>query len=306
MNGATAQRRHARRAMTRRTEDPLASDGGDVAARSMASVSDYYDHLDTLYAGGGRAHIHHGYWAEGDPPAAAAAENRLVDRLVAFGSIPRGARVLDAGCGIGGTAVHLAETLDCEVIGVTISDRQVARARSRAAGCTPSPSFELRDALDTGYPDGSFDVVLAIESLEVMPDKQRFLAETLRLLRPGGSVVIATWCLPSPPYGAEDDRHDVLRRICDAYCVGGLEPLERLLDMCRTLGFGEVTGADWTDRVRQTWQINTSEVTVDLREAIRLARQRVLDVPQFATYAALMAQAYARNAIRYGVFRATR
>ena len=45
-----------------------------------------------------------------------------------------------------------------------------------------------------GFPDNSFDVVWACESGEHMPDKKRYVEEMARVLKPGGRIVIATWC----------------------------------------------------------------------------------------------------------------
>ena len=44
------------------------------------------------------------------------------------------------------------------------------------------------------FPDASFDLVWACESGEHMPDKKRYVEEMVRVLKPGGTLVIATWC----------------------------------------------------------------------------------------------------------------
>ena len=50
------------------------------------------------------------------------------------------------------------------------------------------------DALKMDFPDNSFDVVWGCESGEHMPDKKRYVQEMARVLKPGGKMVIATWC----------------------------------------------------------------------------------------------------------------
>lgn len=50
------------------------------------------------------------------------------------------------------------------------------------------------DALDMAYPDNSFDLVWACESGEHMPDKKKYVDEMIRVLKPGGTLVIACWC----------------------------------------------------------------------------------------------------------------
>ena len=54
--------------------------------------------------------------------------------------------------------------------------------------------FLVMDALNMAFPDNSFDYVWACESGEHMPDKRRYVEEMARVLKPGGRIVIATWC----------------------------------------------------------------------------------------------------------------
>ena len=54
--------------------------------------------------------------------------------------------------------------------------------------------FEVMDALNMTFPDNSFDLVWACESGEHMPDKKLYVEEMARVLKPGGRIVIATWC----------------------------------------------------------------------------------------------------------------
>ena len=95
-----------------------------------------------------------------------------------------GSRVLDVGCGIGGSAWILARDYGFEVLGVSISPAQIRRATE----LTPeglSCRFEVMDALALTLPDQHFDAVWTVEAGPHMPDKQRFADELLRVLRPG-------------------------------------------------------------------------------------------------------------------------
>src|SRR5260370_37363434 len=76
--------------------------------------------------------MHGGYWDEQTRNHAQSLTNMsraLADRA----SLRPGMRVLDAGCGVGGPALWLAETYGVEVLGVTLSEVQLARARKYAA-----------------------------------------------------------------------------------------------------------------------------------------------------------------------------
>lgn len=55
-------------------------------------------------------------------------------------------------------------------------------------------TFQVMDALAMTWPDESFDLVWACESGEHMPDKKKYVDEMVRVLKPGGTLVIACWC----------------------------------------------------------------------------------------------------------------
>jgi ubiquinone/menaquinone biosynthesis C-methylase UbiE len=60
---------------------------------------------------------------------------------------------------------------------------------------TPLPegvTFQLEDALDLSFEDGSFDCVIALEVIEHVESDDRFVAEALRVTRPGGQVIYTT------------------------------------------------------------------------------------------------------------------
>jgi tocopherol O-methyltransferase len=72
-------------------------------------------------------HLHHGYWDNNE--SVPRAQIQLMERWAERAGIPRGARVLDVGCGLGGSALWLAEQYDCEVTGITISPVQARMAQ---------------------------------------------------------------------------------------------------------------------------------------------------------------------------------
>src|SRR5258708_27943241 len=89
----------------------------------------------------------------------------------------RRAVVLDAGCGVGGTAIWLAGEFGARVVGITPVAGQVTRAR-RLAGVRQVAdlvSFDQQDYRSPTFPDASFDVVWAQESVCHAPDKQSFV-----------------------------------------------------------------------------------------------------------------------------------
>ena len=117
-----------------------------------------------------------------------------------------GQRVLDAGCGVGGTAMWLAEVYSADVVGINVVENHVERARryARDRRLGARVRFEVADYTSTPFDPESFDVVWAQESACHAPDKAALAAEAHRLLRSGGRLVMAEYVtVPGAGRGAE-------------------------------------------------------------------------------------------------------
>jgi MPBQ/MSBQ methyltransferase len=150
-------------------------------------------------------HIHLGYYNEEEKhmyKPLKDAQYSFIDEMMKFGGIdPKTdgkAKVLDVGCGFGGTSRYLARALgpESEVTAITLSPKQVERATELAVEQnTPNAKFMVEDALEMpSFPDNTFDIVWACESGEHMPDKKKYIDQMMRVLKPGGKFVMATWC----------------------------------------------------------------------------------------------------------------
>lgn len=130
-----------------------------------------------------------------DAPAAGLAQAGRIDGVHAalvgaLGAVPESPRVIDAGCGLGGTTFFLHEQFGGEYDGLTLSEvqRDRAAAEARRRGVAHACRFHLRD-FDAGVDDlarGTADLVVAIESLAHAPDPSRSIATLARALAPGG------------------------------------------------------------------------------------------------------------------------
>src|SRR5205085_2934525 len=97
------------------------------------SVRDHYDRLTPLYRELWGIHLHHGYWIDGSETKERAQE-QLIELLADRVGMVHGTRVLDIGCGMGGTAMYLADRFDARILGITISPIQAAMAGQLAGG----------------------------------------------------------------------------------------------------------------------------------------------------------------------------
>lgn len=117
------------------------------------------------------------------PNPAIAAEEPAMRALLAHA--PRG-RALDAGCGTGRHAVHLAR-LGYDVIGVDATDAMLALARAKA----PGARFELGTFEQLPVEDASIDVLTCSLALTHTTDLAAAMAEFARVLRPGGWALLS-------------------------------------------------------------------------------------------------------------------
>ncbi|HEX6051798.1 MAG TPA: SDR family NAD(P)-dependent oxidoreductase, partial [Gemmatimonadaceae bacterium] len=99
----------------------------------------------------------------------------------------RSRRVLDVGCGRGGTAALIADRFDTPVLGVDLSPEAIAFCRRTHRN--PNVRFEVGDAEHLPCENGAFDVVTNIESSHTYPNLRAFYAEVARVLAKGGTFL---------------------------------------------------------------------------------------------------------------------
>ena len=148
-------------------------------------VASHYDRLDGLYRRIWGEGLHHGLWVDAVKTRAEAADRMtqfVGDRL----ELRAKERIVDVGCGYGRMMADLAERFGVEAVGMTISRKQWEQA-------VPGGDVRLGDWLENDLPGGEFDAVMAIESLEHMPDPKRAVSEMVRVVKPGGRLVLGCW-----------------------------------------------------------------------------------------------------------------
>lgn len=119
-------------------------------------------------------------------------------KVIGLTGAQAGQRALDVCCGTGDLTLALAERR-CETIGIDFSQPMldVARRRGDAIPIEHRPQFLHGDALHLPFPDAEFDVITVAYGLRNLADVDRGLRELLRVLRPGGRLVILEFGKPS-------------------------------------------------------------------------------------------------------------
>ena len=216
-------------------------------------------------------HIHLGYYSDEDMAKGAGtllgckvkdfieAKFDFVDKMLEWSECPpEPARVLDVGCGIGGTSRHLAKRLgpNSKVQGITLSPNQVKRATELAAAQgVDNASFQVMNALEMDFPDNTFDLVWACESGEHMPDKKKYVEEMIRVLKPGGTIVIATWCQRETPPEFTPEEEANLKFLYEEWAHPYFVSIEEYVRLMEgTEKMATVGSANWVKETIRSWR----------------------------------------------------
>jgi phosphoethanolamine N-methyltransferase len=163
----------------------------------------------------------------------------------------RDKRILDIGCGIGGPAFVVAEKYGAHVVGTDLEPQLVERARERARdlGLAERTEFLVVEPGPLGFPEASFDVVMASGAFTQVENKRELAGECLRVLRPGGTLTCYDWMKPEGEYS--DDMRHWFEMEGLTYALKTLDYHEATL---REAGFSDVEvedRSDWYSRVVQ-------------------------------------------------------
>jgi len=107
-------------------------------------------------------------------------------------------KVLDIGCGIGGSAFYMARRYGADVNGVDLSTNMIEIALENRMSVEPEVKhrvqFYAEDAISMGYPDAFYDVVYSRDTILHISDKLDLFTKFYTTLKPGGLVLISDYC----------------------------------------------------------------------------------------------------------------
>jgi tocopherol O-methyltransferase len=277
-------------------------------------IREFYDASSELWESIWGEHMHHGYYGKNGNYKLdrRQAQVELIEELLLWSGYDKGnppQNIIDVGCGIGGSTLHLAQKFGCKATGITLSPVQSSRAKERtaAAGLESRVNFEVANALEMPFEDNTFDLVWSLESGEHMPDKARFLSECYRVLKPGGKMIFATWCHRETNSVAGDlTPREVahLKEIYRVYCLPYVISLSEYRQIVTECGFQNIKSDDWSIAVEPFWNVVIDSAIAP--QAIAGLFKAGWQTIQGALSLGLMSSGYSKGLVRFGLICASK
>lgn len=271
-----------------------------MADVSKRSIQLHYDLATTFYRLLWGPHIHHGLWESTEEDNPREAQLKLTNHLATLAEIKAGMHVLDIGCGMGGSSIHLAKAYECQVTGITLSPVQAAWARTSSwwKGAGKRTRFLRQDAEEASFPTDSFDVLWSIECTEHLFDKPGFFKRASQWLKPGGKLTICAWLAAEQPRTPQAE--ELVRQVCEGFLCPSLGTASEYQSWFTDAGLTNLKFEDLTHRVLQTWEICKRRVNkTGVRYLAPIAGQ---DMNQFIKDFETILKAYREGAMQYGCF----
>jgi len=258
--------------------------------------------------------MHHGYYVPANRTDHVQAQIDLIDEVLEWSGVNTDnnnsiTSIVDVGCGIGGSSRHLAQKYNCTAQGITLSPYQAARGNELAQeqGLENIASFQVADALNMPFSDNSFDLVWSLESGEHMPDKSRFVGELFRVCRPGGRIIVVTWChrdLQPDEDSLTKKEQKLLAKINRAYYLPEWCSVSDYVDLMQQQGATDVRREDWSHIIAPFWRA-VIKSSLNIKSVYGLLKSGFST--QRGAYAMfLMLRGYQMGLIKFGLLSCTK
>lgn len=223
-------------------------------------IAKFYDDSTDLWLDSWGEHMHHGYYGpEGKREINhQEAQVDMIEALLEWGYLPdQVTRIFDAGCGIGASSRYLANRFErASTLGLTLSPVQAARGKAynEKAGLADRCEIRAADVYQTDpEKEGAFDLIWSMESAEHMGDKPALFDLFYRLLRPGGTLLMATWCHRNEPPALRSHEQENLDKLCKLYHLPPWTSIPKLAEDAEEAGFKHIKTDDWSEGIAPFW-----------------------------------------------------
>ena len=219
---------------------------------SNKDIAEYYNTHQIIYTlFWSRIGLRYGFWYEDTKNLDEAIRNMdkfIIDSL----NINSEDTVLDAGCGVGGSSMYLAENIGTRVKGITISDVQLKIARKRAAKSSAASllNFSNQDFTKTNFKENSFSKIFGIECICYAHKKLDFLNEAYRIMKPGGKIAVLDAFVIKKNLSAEEEK--TYTKFIDGWRVPNLSTKENFLQDLKKAGFKNIKYHDKIDNIKKS------------------------------------------------------
>ena len=269
------------------------------AYNEKPKIIEHYDFASPYYRALWGEHLHHGYWETG-AETKEEAQLALTAHLAEAVQAPKGAVILDVGCGFGGSSIYLATKYQATVTGITISPVQAAMAQEAAYNANATARFLVMDADDITLPD-KFDVVWSIEAISHFTNKSRFFIRAAEMLKPGGTLALIDWF--KQEHLPATQRQAYITPIERGMLVE-LKTIADYAEMIRAGGFEVTHTSDLSERCSKTWEISAN--LIRNRALWRLASGQGVEFFRFLRSFGAMRKGFASGCFVYGMLVARR
>lgn len=164
-----------------------------------SEITDYYDVYSKIYldiwGNYDNLSLHCGYYDD-DEDTQSHDESiiRMNEFIASHAQIKESDLILDAGCSVGGSSIWFAKNFGARIIGISLSEKEISLAKKFAKEkSVRHVDFKVMDYHNTNFRSGTFDKILAIESICYSLEKRQFLSECFRLLKTNGKIVISDY-----------------------------------------------------------------------------------------------------------------
>lgn len=212
-------------------------------------VIQYYDHTrfdyNIAWANKENLAFHFGYYDENADKHAQALLN--TNKILAEkATVQKGDKVLDAGCGKGGSCFWLAKEMEAYAVGITPVAAQIKDCEEAALekNLDNQTTFLQADFCDIPFEAETFDVVWACESLCHAKEKLSFYQEAFRVLKPGGRLIIAEYIRKNRPFPKQDEK--LLSNWLSGWAIPDIDTSEEHQKNAERAGFQDVKIEDYT------------------------------------------------------------
>jgi tocopherol O-methyltransferase len=270
-------------------------------------IKKFYEQTTMLWLNIWGEHMHQGYYGNNNPKEKknfAKAQEDLLEELLAWGEVTQADQILDAGCGVGGTARFLAKKFNAQVVGITLSPLQAEKGQqySKLVGLDQSVTIIAGDMMKLKSSSQKFDLICAIESVDYIEDKAKLLAMFYNLLNPGGRLLIAGWFQREESPILVKSERVLLDKICSYFHFSPMTSLKALGVLAQENNFTKVSTADWSKEILPFWKVKS---TLRLTSLGGLFRLRIFIIKGvWALW--YMRKGYRSNLIRYGAVQGTK